>query len=436
MFDRVLKIVLGFMLFVIVYFYGALSSKTGYFPAEHVEPGVVAVSSLVDAFDIDNYSKTIRWVADAPEKTGLVGKVDGAYQPGHILYTTTHDRKVHLIDENGEALHEWDFSFEEAWPGQTHIISVVPITDKYAYARDAHVYENGDILVMVTIGGTTPWGIGLIKLDKDSNILWTYDGYANNDFHVTRDGRIFVVEHDIREDKPDVDVDVFVPFLEDNIVEIGQDGKPIKRISLIDAAIEAGYQAWFMQFENDGKGDPTHSNSIEDIPEDHPSIEWLKRGYLVVSVRNLNSLVVLDPESGKVIKIIEVRARMQHDIDYLPNRHFMLFDNQGDFEGEGYTRVIEFEPDTQNIVWSYNGGDGEEELQSQFWGETQRMDIGTTMITYGEKGEIREVDADGNIVWRYIAPFTNVVEGKERVASMTHAEKLPASYFKFEFNRK
>src|SRR3712207_9276565 len=45
----------------------------------------------------------------------------------------------------------------------------------------------------------------------------------------------------------------------------------------------------------------------------------------------------------------------QHDPDLLPNGNILLFDNQGHVGPGGITRVMEFDPGTQQIVWAYAG---------------------------------------------------------------------------------
>ena len=431
--DREAKVILIFLLVCLSFLYGAVSVALEIFPFSAIKAPLAALSSVQKALALEEYGLEIRWSKPAPVRTGVIEKKPGLYQQGYTLLTTTHDSTTRLIDDDGALLHSWPLEFNDVWGDKSHIISLVPIEDRHIYIRDAHLYSNGDVLVLVTIGGTTPWGIGMAKLDKDANVLWTYSGYVNNDFHVAADGNIYVVEHRIRENKPEHVDTVFLPFLEDNIVTLSPGGDVLQRISLIDALDASSFSAVLKQFTNDGAGDPTHSNSIEEVLADSIEVPWLKKGYLLISVRNLNALVVLDPKAGTVVHAMALRTRMQHDIDLLENGHLMLFDNQGDIEGAEYTRVIEFDPQTQEIMWQYNGGDGEEELHSQFFGEQQRLPNGNTLITNAEAGALREVNAQGEIVWRYRLPLTVKKDGVDYIATITSAAKLPRDYVNFNF---
>ena len=109
----------------------------------------------------------------------------------------------------------------------------------------------------------------------------------------------------------------------------------------------------------------------------------------------------------------------------------MIFDNRGDVAGESDTRIIEFHPETQGIVWQYSG-EGDAELETQFWGEQQLLPGGHILITHGSKGEIREITRDGEIVWQYFLPHRNIVKGEQHIAVVTHAEKLPRAQIDFE----
>ena len=117
-------------------------------------------------------------------------------------------------------------------------------------------------------------------------------------------------------------------------------------------------------------GDPTHSNSISYISKDHPNVSWLKEGFLIISVRNINALAVLDPESEEIVKVFGTTTRMQHDIDYLSDGRMLIFDNRGSFDGSGFTRVLEFElDDEENMknIWVYEGDqDDEIEFSTKF----------------------------------------------------------------------
>ncbi|MCB9964175.1 MAG: hypothetical protein H6857_04480 [Rhodospirillales bacterium] len=143
-----------------------------------------------------------------------------------------------------------------------------------------------------------PVGVGLLKLDKDSNLLWKYTNYVNNDFELGPDGQIYAIVHNIRYDRVDSLNDMPIPFLEDNIVLLDRDGQEQKKISLFNAFETSDYAGLLEQLREDPDWDPLHTNAIEYVERDYSDIPWLKKGYLLLSIRNLNAFAVLDPKQS------------------------------------------------------------------------------------------------------------------------------------------
>src|SRR6185437_7778560 len=101
------------------------------------------------------------------------------------------------------------------------------------------------------------------------------------------------------------------------------EGKKKKSISLLEAIRDSPYAALFRPLERPGvsggaaslgaswtppsldearRRDVLHSNSIKVLSRAlAPKFLLCKAGQLLISVRNLNALVLLDPESGKVV---------------------------------------------------------------------------------------------------------------------------------------
>jgi hypothetical protein len=82
-----------------------------------------------------------------------------------------------------------------------------------------------------------------------------------------------------------------------------------------------------------------------------------------------------------------------------------------------YSRVIEFNPITKDIVWEYAPNAPKEldkstpkrrsgyDLFSPFISSAQRLPNGNTLITEGNDGRVIEVTSDHEVVWEYISPY-------------------------------
>jgi hypothetical protein len=73
------------------------------------------------------------------------------------------------------------------------------------------------------------------------------------------------------------------------------------------------------------------------------------------------------------------------------------------------SRVIEFDPTTLKMVWSYpKAGPGPGPRASLFSGfvcSAQRLPNGNTLITEGNDGRLIEVTPEGETVWEYLSPY-------------------------------
>ena len=104
----------------------------------------------------------------------------------------------------------------------------------------------------------------------------------------------------------------------------------------------------------------------------------------------------------------------QHHPTYLDNGHILLFDNGCHRAGPTFSRVIEVDPATNEIVWEYQGAVREVDWDgSTVWEyehhyahhDMLRLDNGNTLICEGAPGRIFEVTPDQEIVWEYINPM-------------------------------
>jgi len=115
------------------------------------------------------------------EFTGLtVYQPDKAYN-GVTLYCSGHEPIVYLMDMKGNILHTWSVDFETLWPKPLPF----PIYEEHKqFIRRARLFPNGDLLCVFEY-------IGLVKLDKNSNILWKYTGQNHHDIDISKNSTIY-----------------------------------------------------------------------------------------------------------------------------------------------------------------------------------------------------------------------------------------------------
>ena len=135
---------------------------------------------------------------------------------GLNLFMHTGVQGATLIDMDGKVVHQWRLRFDEAWETAPHVKSYAEEERAYwadkVYWRRVRLFANGDLLVLFESPYRTPYGFGLAKLDKDSNVLWKLSENAHHDTAIGPEGEIYVLTQSISENSYSGVPDIKPPF--------------------------------------------------------------------------------------------------------------------------------------------------------------------------------------------------------------------------------
>lgn len=324
-----------------------------------------------------------------------------------------------LIDMDGKVVHEWRLRFDEAWETAPHVKSYAEEERTYwadkIHWRRAHLFANGDLLVLFESPYRTPYGFGMAKLDKDSNVLWKLSENAHHDMAIGPAGAIYVLTQSIRESGYSGIPRIKPPFIDDKVTILSADGTKRKDISILSAFLASEYEPLLDTLSNDLLGDIMHANAVRYVDGATAALyPFVEEGQLLISMREMNTIAVLDPETERIVWADTGMWRRQHHPQMLDNGRILLFDNQGHRGREGATRVIEYDPLTKTIDWSY-AGTITEPLISSVYGSQQRLANGNTLIIESNNGRAVEVTRAGRIVWEFRLPERIGSDGNEMV---------------------
>jgi len=337
--------------------------------------------------------EALGYVQGSIEATGAGGV--STYDPGKSyqglnLYLSGHAPSAILMDMEGNPLHEWHYPFQKAWdyfPGPED-------DDHRSFWRRVHLYENGDLLAIFE-------GLGMIKLDRNSNLLWTSGFMQHHDLDVHENGDIYVLTRMLALIPR---INKRKPVIEDSISIMGPDGWMKRRFSLIEALERyPGYTSYWNPKKRK-KGGIFHTNSLEilDGSAAHKNPAFAK-GNLLVSMRFLNAIFVVDPNTEQVVWAFSADFEEQHDPQVLANGTLLLFDNLGGSPKRGRSRVLEYRLPSMDLVWTYEGTPWDR-FSSKGCGMAQRLPNQNTLITETDTGRAFEVTPDGEIVWQFLSP--------------------------------
>ena len=346
--------------------------------------------------------------AEAPDVSGVTFfDADRAWS-GLNFFVSGHGPEATLMTMNGEVLHTWRHDFRSVWPDRE-----VPEDDlDTQFWRRAHLYENGDVLAIFD------W-LGMVKIDRDSNLIWAYPGDSHHDLFVADDGSIYILDQEALI-LPRINQDHAV--LDNSIAVLAPDGTVERRVSILEAFESSPYAPILDRMPD--RGDILHANTIEvldgSLDERSPAF---RAGNVLVSVRSLEAIVVVDLDLEQVVWALAGRWKAQHQSTVVPGGRMLVFNNEA---GDGGSEVVDLDPFTQEVHWSYRGGPVTP-FYSATCGSNQRLPNGNTLITETDNGRAFEVTPGGDIVWEFLNPH-RAGDDDELIASLFEVVRLPSDF--------
>ncbi len=387
----------------------------------------------------------VNWVPVESSRRARSGVVDSdpqRYQDGYTLYNSRPRTEAHLLDMGGEVLHSW--SSEESGAAKAAVDERLGELAPEMYGGWNHVvmYPSGELLV---VGANHM----LLKLSWQSETLWKLDIAAHHDVTVGGDGEIYALVNRMTRVRYQGGE---VPLLDNEVLRISPAGAVQERISLVHAlralpelrsAIDAQIEQYTWPFhardiesrlKSEGASrrqirsyvgtykkmfadrsdepeeikiamlvgspaDPLHGNTVGCL-DAHPAGLWQEKD-LIVCFRKIDVVAVLSAESGAVVwHWGPGELEGPHHPTMLPNGNLLIFDNG---TRRHYSRVIEVDPSTGEIVWSYQA-DPPESFLTMTRGGSQKLPNGNVLITETNRGRGFEVDLGGAIVWDFYNP--------------------------------
>jgi len=350
------------------------------------------------------------WARARTDAAGVTVYDPAKAHNGLTLYTSGHEQTAYLISMDGTVVHQWHLPFSAVWDETAAVKE--PRPDPYVFIENAHVFPNGDLLAAYIGLGDTPWGYGLVKMNRDSEVIWKYLAQVHHDFDVAEDGKIYVLTHEIRTNVIEEAAHLEPPRVDDFVAVLSPDGEELKRVSVLDAFAKSDYLRLLSTVTWYTKGDYLHTNAVQFIDREMAEVlPFASEGQILISCRDIGVIAVLDLETEKIVWALRGSWLGQHDPDVLPNGNILLFDNFGHYGPGGLSRVIEFDPQTQEIVWSY-AGDETHFFESKLRSNQERLPNGNTLITESDGGRILEVTPDHEIVWEFVNPVRGGEDGE------------------------
>jgi hypothetical protein len=284
--------------------------------------------------------------------------------PGFTLFSPMRgDGMVYLVDLHGRVAHTWKMPYP---PGL------------YGYLTPSGtLFYNGKIPNDSFLGKAPFKGGAVMEADWKGRILWQLrEPNHHHDGRLLRSGNVLLLcaaelpnhaSTKVQGGRPGTEVNGKI--WADYLLERTKDGKTVWEWRTWEYLDPSEHKITAPQ---DERSEWTHGNAIIELPD----------GNLLVSFRNISTVIKIDRKTS------------------FP-----------------FSRVIEVDPATKEIVWKY------EEFPFNFYSprvsNAQRLSNGNTLINEGSFGRFFEVTRDGEVVWEYVNPYFGPASAAPKAPSNT-----------------
>ncbi len=396
------KILFIFSTIVFIFAYGVGVGKYEIFPHKWIDAAVDSVKAVIVDIRMVTGTKPTQHIKKLPSPPAKADPVTGS-TTGYTAVSGFFDdgMEIRLLDGSGNMAHRWPVSFKKIWPDPGHIPSKdVPQSDWNTYFNGIIVHPDGSVVFPFR---------GLIKLDSCGEVIWKSTKRAHHSVERSPRGTYWSPGSNFVENGTD-----YLPFrgtyYDHTVVEFSADGEVLREISVVGALKKnkmfALLNANNRHFELFNEIDIIHLNDAEEIPTEYlPQFPQFSAGDILLSLREPNLVMVMDPETQEIKWHMIGPWNQQHDTDWQPDGTITLFNNNYDRTRLGTelggSSILSVDPKTNEVKILYGEKEGQR-FYSAVQGDHQVLENGNIVIVESTFGRVFEVTSDGTPVWEYV----------------------------------
>lgn len=219
---------------------------------------------------------------------------------------------IYLLDiENKKKIYEWRPPLNQIYKRAPNFTEGIN-TPRYYRSQHPLFFKNGDL---VFSSGDGP----LLRLSKCNEIKWIVSDQFHHSIHFDETTNIIYAIKTFKKNKNNL------LFLEDGFSLIKPNsGEVIKEYSIHEILMEDEGSLGLVYGVGEFEKDRYHINSVIPIKN---SDNFFEKGDLVISIRNLSTVIVFRPKEKKIVWKKTGPWINQHDARYLGNGKMSIFAN-------------------------------------------------------------------------------------------------------------
>lgn len=421
---KLVRIVGAAYLLALCFFgWGFAAAKYQIFPIKFIEPGLAELTayfaesnrgSVKDIVQLDHQERRNQF-----DFSGLKVSDTEFRDDGFLLisrYSKEHGQTVvQLFDISANrVVHTWV-------PDLNAIFKMTPdnqgeVNTRLAY-RSQHplLLRNGDLLIG---SGEGP----LVKINSCGKPIWAIDRHFHHSIELDAEGNI-VAPIDISEGVDEYGVNV----RNEGFAVISPDGKILAEYGVRDLLINNGYRGLIFgvgEFEKDRY----HLNDVQPLRG-----KSVAQGVLL-SIRNLSTLALFVPATGKIQWLKTGPWLNQHDVNELPGGQVSVFGNnhvRGTDKTlkDEFSEVYVFSPASGEIRTPFTKALAKAQMRSLTEGVVTILDNGDAFIEETTRDRLLRVSSD-KIRWEYVSPAAKTTTGALHWSRYISRSALKAEWLK------
>jgi len=349
------------------------------------------------------------------------------------------ENQIRLVRRDGTVAHKWPLHYFDHFPD----LASRPCKMTNALNVDMHgalVHPNGDLVFNYEYCGT-------VKLDQCGDVQWTVNQKTHHSLIRAEGGGYLLLGRYLWQtsEYPDRFPPFTSPLLkrriqEDTIVRLREDGTIAEEYSIPVAMQNSGLEAVLtatgtpFSSRRGGRRELVHANKVAELTSDiADAFPLFEPGDLAISMRMLNLVIVVDPDT-RLVKWHQTGPWLrQHDPEFRPDGRISIFNNnvyntsyldkQVILSSPFKTNIIVMDPVTRETEVVFGEAPGEEML-SVIRGQHELLPDGGMLIIEFDAGRVLQVSADREIVWDYVNAYD-----EDFVGEITDAAVYPEGYF-------
>ena len=285
------------------------------------------------------------------------------------------------------------------------------------------IMKNGDLISNSSQGP-------LVRINKNSELVWLVDRQTHHSISLDHNGNIVVPV--VSQSPPDKNIK---PTREDGYIVVDSNtGKVIFEENLRDI-LEINSYFGLLYGIGTPEQDLIHLNDVETILEND---NFVKKGDLVFSLRNLSTVFFYRPSSKKILWLKNGPWLKQHDVDYIGDGNFTIFDN-GVVDDTNFSEIKENQPAhrykiNNNSIKNYNM---KNDIITEIFSLTEKNGIFTptqglhrilrnkdVFIEESDTAIIHRVSKDQKLIWSYVHSISKEFIGSQHWSRYYYEDEL------------